>query len=66
MDFNGHIILYDIKGIAEKYQLQVKIHGKKYEKIYIHANVGESCRTELKLKNGKGPFRVELKNNKMK
>ena len=46
----------------------MKIKGKKYEKICIYANVGESGRTELKLKNGKGKgsFKVELKNNKMK
>ena len=51
---------------AEKYNLNIKIGDKKYEKIWITANVGEKNKVEMRLKNGKGKFKVEIKNNKMK
>lgn len=66
-DFNGTLIFYDDDmTCAEKYHLSVKIEGKKYEKVWISANVGEKGKAEIRLKNGRGKYQVELKNNKMK
>jgi hypothetical protein len=43
---------------AEKFALSIKIGEKKYEKIWITANVGDKGKVEIKLKNSKGHYKV--------
>lgn len=51
---------------AEKYPLFMKIGGKKVKAVSIEANVGETGVAKFKIKNGRGDFTVEIKNNRKK
>lgn len=50
--------------LAEKYPLSLKIGGNKIKNIPIEANVGETGTAKIKIKNGRGPFKVTVKNNR--
>jgi hypothetical protein len=67
MEYMGFITFYqDDMALAEKYPLSLKIGGSKIKSISIEANVGETGVSKIKIKNGRGSFRVDLKNNRKK
>lgn len=44
--------------------MRIEIGEPKYENVIISSNVGEKAVVQIQLKNGKGPFKVQLMNNK--
>ena len=62
--YEGFIVFYNLKTQAEKIPLKIEIGEPKYETVVISSNVGEKAVVQIQLKNGKGPFKVQLMNNK--
>jgi len=46
--------------------LIIKIGGRKVKPVTIEANVGQTSVVKIKVKYGKGKYRVDFKNNKRK